>query len=463
MRHIYIILVISLIHFYSASQLSKNVFLLDNWTTDTLAISQNGTKFNETWGFLHNGIEYGVIGSTEGTHIFELTNDDRLNPVAFVRGNFSSPQVVHRDYHDYKGYLYAVCDEGNSSLQIIDLSYLPDSVHVVVNDSVNFGRVHNIFIDSSSALLYACIFTPNMGNPTFSYTSIKVFSLADPLNPVEVFGGFQDIAEVHDAHVVNDTAYLNCGFDGLRIYNFANPSNPVLLGSLQIYQDQGYNHSGWLSPNRKTYYFVDETGGKRLKKVDVSDVSNPTITALFGSNFLNNSIAHNVMANANLIFVSYYNEGLRIFDTRFQPPREIAYYDTYPTQDSYKMNGAWGVYSLLPSKRILVSDIQNGLFLFHFDHHVFEAPPSKDIFRVYPNPSKHGEQVIFRFNERDITKIRFYLFDNLGKLVYTMESKEQDYWTLSLELAAGSYNYSVYYQNSLQQESLRQGHVVVMD
>lgn len=442
----------------------KNVFLLDNWFVDTLVSGPGDLVFNETWGFVQDQREYAVIGSTEGTHFFEITDQDKLNPVGFIRGKFSSPQVIHRDFHDYAGYLYAVCDEGSSSLQIIDLQFLPDSVVIAHEDSTSFGRVHNIFIDSSSALLYACTFTPIESNPSLQSTSMKVFSLTDPLNPQEVFGGFEHISEVHDAYVVNDTAYLNCGFDGLHIYNFANPTNPVLIGSKTVYQDQGYNHSGWLSPNKETYYFVDETAGKRIKKVDVTDPSNPSISALFGTNWLDESTAHNIMVTDDLIFAAYYGEGFRVFDTRFQPPKEVAHYDTYDTADPLSsMNGAWGVYAFLPSKRLLVSDMKNGLFLFDFDINLFSIVPSKLSFNVFPNPASSGQEVVFRFNDKGISKIRFYLYDNLGKLIHSVVSNHQDYWTVKLPLASGSYNYTVYYEDYLGDQTLKQGRLIVLD
>lgn len=447
----------------ASAQLRRNVTLLDRWFTDTLLTPSNQMVFNEVWGFVQNGREYAVIGSTEGTHFFELTDADNLRPVGFVRGRFSSTFVINRDFFDYAGYLYAVGDEGESSLQIIDLQYLPDSVHVVVDDTVNFGRVHTLFIDTSSALLYACTFTPVVNNPSFSFSSMKVFSLADPLNPVEVFGGFTSFPEVHDAHVVNDTAYLNCGFDGLRIYNFANPSNPVLLGTLSVYQDQGYNHSGWLSPDRKYLYFTDETAGKRIKKCDVSDVANPVITGIFGTNWQNGSIAHNVMVRDNLLFVSYYNEGLRVFDTRTKPPREVGFYDTYPEDNWFKMNGAWGIYALLPSGRILVSDRKYGLFLLGFDHHVFNVPLLSEEFNVFPNPAFNGESVIFRFNERDVKDIQFYLYDNSGRLIEQREVAFQDYWEWDVQLAAGNYSYRVVYSDFLNRQNQYRGKVVVLN
>ena len=64
------------------------------------------------------------------------------------------------------------------------------------------------------------------------------------------------------------------------------------------------------------------------------------------------------MATDEFAFVAYYNEGLRIFDIR-NTPLEIAHYDTYPVDFFYKLNGAWGIYSELPSERLLVSDRQS--------------------------------------------------------------------------------------------------------
>ena len=58
--------------------------------------------------------------------------------------------VIHRDYHDFSGYLYIVCDEGSSStLQIIDITNLPNSVNTVYDSDILFTRAHNIFIDTA--------------------------------------------------------------------------------------------------------------------------------------------------------------------------------------------------------------------------------------------------------------------------------------------------------------------------
>lgn len=440
-------------------QVSKNITLLDNWTNDELIQYTNGPQYNEVWGFVEKGQEYAVAGSTEGTHIFEITNDDKLIEVDFIRGEFSNVNVVHRDYHDYQGYLYAVCDEGESSLQIMDLTYLPDSVSLVYDSQAIFGNVHNIFIDTSNALLYACIFTPIPGTPGQSYSSLKVYSLANPLNPIEVFGGISEIPEVHDVYVRDNLAFLNCGFDGLRIYDFTDPSNPSWLGVLSFYQDQGYNHSGWLTPDGSKYFFIDETNGKRIKYCEIGDLGNISVKSLFGTNFQNNSVPHNIMLTNDLAFVSYYNEGLRIYDIRKLPIEEIAHYDTYQQESNYKLNGAWGIYSELPSERLLVSDRQNGLFLFGFDRESALRSSGVSGFSVFPNPTSGSGSLFVTHSE--IQEFDLRLFNLAGKLITERKVTNQSYASLPLNVSAGVYALEMRYIDYLGDEIVEVQKVVV--
>ncbi len=347
----------------------QNITLLDHWSEDTLTTNSSNVRYNECWGFERDEKEYAVAGSTEGTHVFEITTQHQLKLLGFIEGRYNHSLVSHRDYATYQHYLYAVCDEGQSSLQIIDLSSLPDSLFLA-NEIVDaFSRVHNIFIDTNNALLYACTVTTTA--PVQAVYSMQVYSLFDPLHPVLVYTGPGDIPEVHDVYVRNNIAYLSCGNDGLRVYDFSIPSSPQLLQNLTFYQDQGYNHQGWLSPDGETFIFGDETEGKRLKRCSVNHHL-LTIDSFFGTNSSNNSVPHNIVLSDHFAYVAYYNEGLRIYDIRHYPTVEVAAYDTYPIEETvFKMKGAWGVYPNYSSKRIVVSDRVHGLFLFDFREDVF--------------------------------------------------------------------------------------------
>jgi hypothetical protein len=78
------------------------------------------------------------------------------------------------------------------------------------------------------------------------------------------------------------------------------------------------------------------------------------------------STDHNGYTIGNRYYVSHYKRGLVIFDV--SNPRaltEIGSFDTYlsPSANSAGTDGAWGAYPFLTSGTLLVSDIENGMFL----------------------------------------------------------------------------------------------------
>lgn len=427
---------------------SKNIELLDRWFEDSILVNSSQMRYNDCWGFVQGENEYAVAGSTEGTHFFNLSSDNTFEPAGFIQGNYVSSLVVHRDYKSYRNYIYGVCDEGLSSLQIIDVSSLPNSVSLVTEDSINFAQVHNIFIDTTNALLYACSVSPsNMGTVLAPY-SMQVYSLADPLNPSLLYTGPNDIPEVHDAYVHDNIAYLNCGFDGLRVYDFSNPSAPLFIQNMSFYQEQGYNHQGWLSPDGSKYVFADETNGKKLKFCEVDD-DLLTIESYFGTNFLENSVPHNVVLSNEFAFVAYYNEGIRIYDMRKLPPVEIAHYDTHPQEEGlFTMRGAWGIYPELPSGRIIVSDRKNGLFLFEFREEFF-LPNIYIELLVFPNPVTQGSTIQFRLMNSEISEFSYSIIDMAGKIVTEGSVSKQTYAEVNKILAVGIYSLNVKYENYL--------------
>ncbi|MDC3253119.1 choice-of-anchor B family protein [Crocinitomicaceae bacterium] len=414
--------------------------LLDHWFDNTLISNSTNVRYNDCWGYTQDGIEYALAGSTEGLHIFSISENEQLIHIDSITGNFVSTMVVHRDIKTFKNYAYTVCDEGQSSLQIVDLSYLPDSVHLVSNDTL-IKRIHNLYIDEENELMYACTVTSHTG----ATNSMIVYTLADPENPAPIYEGPSDIPEVHDAYVKNNIAYLNCGLDGIRVYDFSTPTAPIFLQNLSLYQDQGYNHQGWLSPDGTKYVFGDETTGKRLKLCSVDASHNLTIEKKFGTNYEDGSIAHNIVISDNFAYVAYYNEGLRIFDLRTPIPSEVAYYDTYPNYEPlFKMQGAWGIFTDFPSGRLLVSDRHTGLYLLDFNETIFDvtSPNEADI---YPNPVSRNDFLTIKFNVEKFDNLEVALYNTMGQLITQQKINDQSYETIKISSAPGIYVLKISY------------------
>lgn len=411
----YLRLLLLLIPLFSFGQEKHNIDLLDNWQNNSLMVNSTNVRYNECWGFVQNGEEYAVIGSTEGTHFFRINADDHFEEVGFIAGKYQNANVIHRDFKLYQHYIYSVCDEGASSLQIIDISTLPDSVYLAVEFPDEITRAHNLTIDTLNALLYVSL--PQYSISGLQYQKrFRVYSLTDPLNPIMLWDAPSGFPYVHDCFVRNNIAYLNCGDDGLRVYDFTTPASPVYLQNLSFYQDQGYNHQGWMTPDGTRYVFGDENNSKRLKLCSVNENHEINIESYFGTNYNEGSVPHNCMLSDRFAYVAYYNEGLRIYDIS-GTPKEVAWYDTYPDDSEFKMNGAWGVYTELPSGRIIVSDRQYGLFLFDFNEEVFSAGEADDII-IFPNPVSSGEDLTIRFNLTDYSDLQIKIYDLLGNMIY---------------------------------------------
>ncbi|MCB0548911.1 MAG: choice-of-anchor B family protein [Phaeodactylibacter sp.] len=341
--------------------------LLGTWDDPGLVGSTfYDNTYNEVWGLAVNGHEYAIVGSTAGTHFIDVTDPSQPFEAHFVAGNFQGGGVIHRDYHDHNGYLYAVCDEGQSTLQIIDLSGLPNDLEVVYDSGDYIRRSHNIFIDTSSAKMYALA---TAGNQT-GYAAMRIFDISDPTDPV-VLGSYNNFGglvagHVHDAYVRDNIAFLNCGNDGFAIVDFSDPINPQTLSTLTEYPFRGYNHSGWLSDDGQYYYMADETHGAAMKVIDVRNPCEPEVVSTFNAQVSNPfSIPHNQIAACGYLYVSYYYEGLVVYDISDPAnPEKVLFYDTYPEPDGPSYKGAWGIYPFLPSGNILLLDMQSGLHVF---------------------------------------------------------------------------------------------------
>ena len=372
---------------------SDNVELLGVWNDTTLPINGFGGAYSDVEGLEVNGVEYAIIGSTMGAHIIDIST---VNPVevAFLEGAAGGNYITHRDYHIDGNLLFAVCDQGTSSLQIFDLSDLPNQVNTLYDSNEFSITSHNVFVDNESDLLYLCSNT-SMSNST----ALRVLDVSDPTSPFELVNMSPWISNCHDIYVENDTAWINSGSQGYYVMHI--DAMPTMLGNLDDYPVQGGNHSGWWVPENDIYVFADETHGSPLKVVETSDLTDMQVLSTLSSGTDPNCIPHNLMIRDNLVFVSYYHDGLQVFDISSpSEPNLVAWYDTH-LQDSYSgYQGAWGVHSALPSGKVLISDMKNGL-------HVLKLTPDESEF--CPNES-------IEWNGLTITDEGYYSIESSDEL-----------------------------------------------
>lgn len=431
------------------AQQSMNVELIGRWDDPANPVNVIGQRYSDIWGYYQNEKEYAIIGSNLGLHFIDITDTADIHQVDFVAGKYQG-DAIHRDFKNYRTYLYAVCDEGPSSLQIIDMRYLPDSVHVVYDSDTIFRRVHNVWLDTSMQKLYTLSESVSMSE----FNSMSVYSLVNPEIPVKLASlSNPNIGHVHDAYVRNDTAWLNCGFDGFYYMYMGNPNSPVEIGSLLFYPDQGYNHSGWLTPDGRYYIMADETHGMQMKLLDMQEGPNQlSFLDLVGSNVNQYSIPHNQIIRDHYIYVSYYHDGLQIFDISDVNNVTVAgYYDTYPGDANDTVNayaGMWGVYPLLPSGKIIGSDMQTGLYVFQtpFTNLSVEENETMHSSSVYPNPTTG----ILNLSPTTTLPDQITVTDLNGKQLKIFNSPVQH--SLSIEeLSSGSYIVSLKYGDEIKQ------------
>ena len=353
----------------ATAQVSKDMQLLSNWDNNTY-LASSGVVFNDCWGYVDpNGREYAIIGSTSFVHFFDVTNPKNPTLVHIDTPTTATFTSIWRDFKTYSHYAYAVADQGSEGMRVYDLATLPTAVTELAPVPVlgNFARAHNIFVDTTNARLYVA------GSNTRS-DGLLVYSLANPAVPVLLASKTLPGGYCHDVYVRDNVAYTSQNSTGgFRAFNFADPNNPKQLGAITIYNQQGYQHSSWLTPDGQYAVLADETHGKKMKTERLNWISNDSIQITDADTFVSarnapysGTIPHNPFIKGNKCYISYYHEGIVVFDV--SNPNNIgaplAWYDTDTTHIGYSgYKGAWGCYPFLPSGTIIGSDVTYGMFL----------------------------------------------------------------------------------------------------
>ncbi|MBI4428510.1 MAG: choice-of-anchor B family protein [Ignavibacteriales bacterium] len=385
------------------SQGSSNVQFLGNFN------NYSATRYNDCWGYTApDGREYALLGVRSGTSIIDITNAPTLTEVGFI----PSALAVWKDIKTYRQYAYVVTDGSGLGLQIIDLSMLPDTAFQVKVDSSIFKTSHNIYIDTSRALLYI------EGNAS---APVRLWSLSDPANPVQVSTFGPSNQSIHDIYARGNRAYVSEGGSGsYSIWDVSYPNVPVHLKTFYT-PFRGYAHNSWLSDDENFLMTTEETVGQTVK---IFDISNLDSVRLRGEYLAPMGLAHNTHIKGRYAYISHYKDGLRIVDI-FNPdaPVEAAHYDTYVGGLSGDYHGDWGAFPFFNSGKVLASDMEAGLFVVHFagsavtntDSPGGELPHSYSLRQNYPNP--FNPQTTITFELPNAVDVKIVVYNIFGQVI----------------------------------------------
>lgn len=305
----------------------------------------------DCWGWeAPDGTEYAIMGVYEGIAYVDVTSMQIIDTVSGPVNNCGG--VRWRDMATYQNYCYAVseCDGLNQGVMIMDMSYLPDSVHLVGTHVTGDFTSHNLVIDTAEGYLYAVNRFSN---------GMRIISLANPEVPVEI--GTVAVPDIHDMFARNDTAWIAEGSNGTwSVWNLANKNSPQLIQRVSV-PASGYVHNIW--PNGAGTHLIttEETSFKTIKYWDVTDYNNVQLVSTY---LAPSNLAHNAHMKGDTAYISHYESGVAVVD--FSDPLnpvELAVYDTYGGGENPGFSGCWGAYPFTSSGKIYASNGDGRLFV----------------------------------------------------------------------------------------------------
>ena len=334
-----------------------------------------GELGNDLWGWHDSltGREYALMGMHNGTAFVDVTDPDEA--VYMGRLPSESESSFWRDIKVYRNYAYIVADHtGTHGMQVFDLTRLrgQSTPQEFAADTVygDFETAHNLAVNEDTGFIYALLSNTCEGG-------LHMIDLEIPNNPQ--FAGCHMTVRTHDSQCVvyagSDSDYMDkelcfsSNGDHFEIVDASEKSSPVTISSL-TYEQMGYVHQGWLTEDHRFFLLGDELDEltylqpTRTHVIRLSDLDAPEY--LYAHEHDTEATDHNLYVLGNRVFEANYTVGLRVLefgDLSSQAISEVAFFDTFPDNDDPSFSGAWSVYPYLPSGNILVSDIQNGLFV----------------------------------------------------------------------------------------------------
>ncbi len=421
----------------------------------------NGTTSGSgCWGWTDplNGKEYAIMGCSTHTAFVDITNPSAPVYKGKILGH-NNTTSIWREISVINNHALIVSETNLHGMQIFDLTRLRTVTTPQIFNAdaryTGFGRCHTVSSNPASGFTYCNgARALNGGGPIF-------LNMQNPIAPVLV-GSHDTDGYSHDTQIVTydgpDPDYqgqeilMGANEDKVAIVNVTNKSNPVTISNF-FYPNNAYAHQGWFTADKKYWILCDEIDettfgfNGRSIIIDVTDLDNPVLKGeYFGTT---PAIDHNGYIIGNDMFLASYTAGLRILNTSAitttSTLNEIAFFDTYPSNNNAIYNGVWNTYPFFPSGSIIMSDIDSGLFIVKKNAVLATESFEVNSFKISPNPAENYATIESK-NKIESVEI----FDVLGKNVKQFDDLYSNFINLDITgLNSGVYIVKVNKSNSL--------------
>lgn len=310
-----------------------------------------------------------VLGQrNEGVEFFDVSDPSDLQVVS----TWTLPGGSSQDVKIY-GDLAFVASETSPvvSVQILDLRN--PAAPVLLTDIVNpdFNRVHNIFFHEGWLYLAHFFF-----DPFLELIDLRGYDIDNP--PTTITGyDYRMTIQAHDM-VVQDDIMVLCAWNYLRVFDVSDLDNgPPLL----LHSEDGYNtHSASFTEDSTYLAVADEFQGGGIRLFEVLRGATGFDLVQRDSHVLPVSeaySAHNPIIVGNRVYTAHLAGGAQVLeiDRTDHSLEVVASYPTRAPTSSYL--GAWGIDPLQGADRVLVSDMDTGIFSIDFSGIEIDFPAGR--------------------------------------------------------------------------------------
>jgi len=331
---------------------------------------------NSLWGWTDSldGKEYALMGCNNGISFVDISAP--ASPVYLGRLPTHTSNSTWRDVRVYADHAFVISEASGHGMQVFDLTRLRDVVSPPVTFTEDahypgFGSSHTIAINEDTGFAYAVGSNTCSGGP-------HMVNIQNPQSPFAA-GCVASDGYTHETQCVvyhgPDTAHqgqeicFSSNEDTVTLVNVTNKAAPVQL-SRTGYPGRGYTHQGWLTEDHAFFLLNDELDeanfghNSRTRIWNMADLEAPVLIGFYDGP--TRAIDHNLYVRGNYAYEANYRAGLRILNLSGIASAQLVeagFFDVYPSNDLPQFNGAWNNYPFFPSRNVIVSGIEQGLFV----------------------------------------------------------------------------------------------------